>query len=147
MFMKPIKAGQSWTAYILSSLLENWSQSRAAGKTPLPALIELAHRLGISSMSAAAFGSAFGLAEACLGRPLSVKICCSDDLQPGEQALIRMLKATGPIVADGAAFGAASGELFDALVVAATSARRLLAPQEHELDRLWHTVHVARLSH
>lgn len=147
MFMKPIRAGQSWTTYILSSLLENWSASRASGTTPLPALIELAHRLGISSISAAAFGSAFGLAEACLGRPLAVKRCCSDDLQPGEQALIRMLKATGPAKAEGATFGAASDELFDALVVATTSARRLLAPQEHELDRLWHTVHVARLSH
>lgn len=147
MFMKPIKAGQGWTAYILSSLLENWSASRASGTTPLPALIQLAHRLGISSISAAAFGSAFDLAEACLGRPLSVKRCCSDDLQAGERVLIRMLKAAGPEQGDGRAFGAASGELFDALVVATTSARRLLAPQEHELDRLWHTVHVARLSH
>ncbi|HET8534450.1 MAG TPA: hypothetical protein VFL74_02765 [Sphingomicrobium sp.] len=147
MFMKPIKAGQSWTTYILSSLLENWSASRASGATPLPALIQLAHRLGISSISAAAFGSAFNLAEACLGRPLSVKRCCSEDLPAGEQALIHMLKASGPGQANGAALGAASSELLDALVVATTSARRLLAPQEHELDRLWHTVQVARLSH
>jgi hypothetical protein len=146
MFMKPLKAEQSWTSYILSSLLENWSASRASGIMPLPALIHVAHRLGISSVSAAAFGSAFDLAEACLGRHLSVKRCCSADLQAGELALIRMLKATGPGQSDATAFGAASGELFDALVVATTSARRLLAPQEHELDRLWHTVHVARLS-
>lgn len=147
MFMKPLKAEQSWATYALSNLLENWSASRATGAAPLPALIKLGHRLGISSLSAAAFGSAFSLAEACLGRPLSVERCCSDDLPAGERALIHMLKATGPGQADAAALGAASGELFDALVVATTSARRLLAPQEHELDRLWHTVHIARLSH
>lgn len=146
MYMKPLKAEKSWTTYILSTLLENWSTSRAAGTAPLPALIELAHKLGISSISAAAFGSVFDLAEACLGRPLSVKRCCSDDLRAGEWALIHMLNAS---VREGdvAAFDAASGELIDALVAAATSARRLLAPQEHELDRLWHTVHAARLSH
>jgi hypothetical protein len=147
MFMKPLKAEQSWTTYILSSLLENWSASRASGATPLPTLIQLAHRLGISSISAAAFGSAFDLAEACLGRPLSVKRCCSADLPAGERALIHMFQASGPGQANGAALGAASGELLDSLEVATTSSRRLLAPQEHELDRLWHTVHVARLSH
>jgi hypothetical protein len=145
MFMKPLKAEQSWTTFVLSTLLENWSASRAAGTAPLPALIQLAHRLGISSISAAAFGSVFGLAEACLGRPLSVKRCCNDDLPAGEWALIHMLNA-GLQEGDTAALGAASGELIDALVAAATSARRLLAPQEHELDRLWHTVHAARLS-
>ena len=147
MFMKPLKAGQSWATYVISCLIENWSESRASGAAPLPALIKLAHRLGISSISAAAFGSAFDLAEAWLGRPLSVKRGCSDDLPAGERALIHMLKATGPVQGNGFAPAAKSGELFDALVVAATSARRLLAPQEHELDRLWHTVHVARLSH
>jgi hypothetical protein len=110
-------------------------------------LIELGHKLGISSIATAAFASAFNLAESCLGRPLSVKRCCSNDLPAGELALIHLLKAAGPGQTDAAALGVASGELFDALVVATTSARRLLAPQEHELDRLWHTVHVARLSH
>ncbi len=147
MFMKPLQAEQSWTTYILSSLLENWSASRSSGAAPLPALVQLAHRLGISSLSAAAFGSAFNLAESCLGRTLSVERCCSDDLPAGERALIHMLKAPAPGQGDADALGAKSGELFDALVVATTSARRLLAPQEHELDRLWHTVHVARLSH
>ncbi|WP_196232925.1 hypothetical protein [Sphingomonas segetis] len=146
MFMKPIKAEQSWTTYVLSSLLESWSASRASGTAPLPALIALSHRLGVSSISAVAFGSVFDLAEACLGRSLSVNRCCSNDLPAGEWALIHMLNET---LRDGdiAALGAASGELIDALVAAATSARRLLAPQEHELDRLWHTVHAARLSH
>jgi hypothetical protein len=147
MFMKPIKAGQSWTTYVISSLLENWSRSRKSGVAPLPALVKLAHQLGISSISASAFGSVFGLAETCLGRPLSVERCCSDDLPAGERALIKMLQAAGPGPGHSAALGSASGEMFDALVVATTSARRLLAPQEHELDRLWHTVHVARLSH
>jgi hypothetical protein len=146
MFMKPIEAEQSWPTYVLAKLQESWSASRAARAAPLPALIQLAHRLGISSISAAAFGSVFDLAEACLGRPLSVKQCCSDDLQSGERALIHLLDA-GTQEGDAAALGAASHELFDALVAAATSARRLLAPQEHELDRLWSTVHVARLSH
>lgn len=54
MFMTPLKAEQSWTTYILSTLLENWSTSRALGTAPLPALIELAHRLDISSILAAA---------------------------------------------------------------------------------------------
>jgi hypothetical protein len=146
MFMKPLKAEQSWAAYVISSLIENWSASRASGTAPLPALIAVAHRLGISSISAAAFGSAFDLAEACLGRRLSVGRFGSDDLPPGERALIHMLNAAGPGQGDAAELGA-SGELFDALVAATTSSRRLLAPQEHELDRLWHTVHVARLSH
>lgn len=37
-------------------------------------------------------------------------------------------------------------ELAFALATAATSASRLLAPPEHELDRLWHTVDAARLT-
>lgn len=146
MFMKPLKAEQRWTTYILSALLENWSASRAQGAAPLPALIELAHRLGLASIAAAAFGSVFSLAEACLGRPLTVQRCCSNELPAGEWALIHMLD-TSLQEGDAVALGASSGELFDALLVAATSARRLLAPQEHELDRLWNTVHVARLSH
>jgi hypothetical protein len=146
MFMKPLEAGQSWTTYVLSTLLESWSASRASGTAPLPALIELAHRLGISSITAVAYGSVFGLAEACLERPLSVKRCCSDELPAGEWALIHMLDGTLQ-KADAAALGAASGEMFDALLTAATSARRLLAPPEHELDRLWSTTHAARLWH
>jgi hypothetical protein len=146
MYMKPLTAEQSWTTYVLSMLLENWSASRAAGTAPLPALINLARKLGISTISAAAFGSVFDLAEACLGRPLSVKRCCSDDLPAGEWALIHMINA-GVREGDAAALDAAPVGLVDALVAAATSARRLLAPQEHELDRLWHTVEAARLSH
>ncbi|HET6535113.1 MAG TPA: hypothetical protein VFG41_02930 [Sphingomicrobium sp.] len=146
MFMKPLKAEQSWTTYILSTLLENWSTSRASGAAPLPALIELAHRLDISSILAVALGSVFDLAEACLGRPLSVQHCCSDDLRPGEWALIHMLNDTLRDE-DATALGAGSREIFDALLAAATSARRLLAPQEHELDRLWNTTHAARLCH
>jgi hypothetical protein len=147
MFMQPLKADQSWVTYILSNLLENWSASRAAGAAALPALISVGHRLGISSLSAAAFGSAFGLAEACLGRPLSVERCCSDSLPPGEWGLIRMLRTSAWDRGDAEALGAGSVELFDALVAATASARSLLAPQDHELDRLWHSVHLARLSH
>lgn len=146
MFMKPLKAEQSWTTYVLSNLLESWSASRASGAAPLPALVQFAPKLGISSIAAAAFGSAFDLAEACLGRPLAVKHCCSDDLQAGERALIHLLDST-PQAGDSAVLGETSRELLDALVAAATSARRLLAPQEQELDRLWRTVELARLSH
>jgi hypothetical protein len=146
MFMKPLEAGQSWTTYVLSTLLESWSASRASGTSPLPALIELAHKHGISSITAVAYGSVFGLAEACLGRPLSVKRCCSDELPAGEWALIHMLD--GQLQeGDAAALAAKSGEMFDTLLTAATSARRLLAPPEHELDRLWNTTHAARLWH
>jgi hypothetical protein len=108
--------------------------------------MELGHRLGISSIAAAAFGSVFALAEACLGRPLAVTRCCSDDLQPGEWALIHML-GSGMRDGDAEALGSTSSELIDALVAASNSARLLLSPHEHELDRLWHTVHVARLTH
>ena len=146
MLMQPLQAEQKWTTFILSNLIQKWSAAREAGIAPLPALIEIAPGLGIPSGLAAAFGSVFELAEACLGRPLKVEQCCSASLQDGEQTLIRMLQTAS---SEGAAavFGEKSRGLADALVVAATSANRLLAPQEHELERLWNTVHVARLCH
>ena len=146
MLMRPIEAEQKCITFVLANLLENWSASRMSGVAPLPALIELAPRLGIPSGLAAAFASVFELAEACLGRPLSVERCCDDRLPAGERTLIRMLltpSAEGSI----AVFEEASRELYDAWLVSATSASRLLAPQEHELDRLWETVHAARLIH
>ena len=146
MLMQPLKAEQKWTTFILANLLEKWSAARVSGVAPLPALIELAPKLGIPSDLAAAFGSVFELAEACLGRPLKVERCCSASLQEGERALIRMLQNASS-EGGAAVFGEKSRELADALAVAATSASRLLAPQEHELDRLWNTVHVARLCH
>ena len=146
MFMQPLRSEQKWTTFILSNLLESWSESRMSGAAPLPALIELAPKLGISSLSAAAFGSVFELAEACLGRPLQVERCCSDSLHADERALIRMLQ-TASAERSPAAFAEASSELADALALAAKSAALLLAPQEHELERLWNTLHAARLSH
>ena len=144
MFMQPLKADQKWTTFILSNLLENWSESRRTGVAPLPVLFELAPKLQIPTGLAAAFGSVFELAETCLGRPLNIKHCCSADLEPPEQALIRMLQS-GSAAEGVAAFGNAAPELAEALATAATSASRLLSPPEHELDRLWHTVDAARL--
>lgn len=146
MMMQPLKADQKWTTFILANLLESWSASRRRGVAPFPILFELAPKLGIPTALAAAFGSVFELAETCIGRPLNIERCCSTELMAPEQALIRMLQ-TGSAAEGLAAFGDASRELAEALATAATSASRLLAPPEHELDRLWHTVDAARLIH
>ena len=146
MLMQPLKADQKWTTFILSNLLENWSASRRSGVAPLPVLIELAPKLGIPSELIVAFCSVFELAEACLGRSLNVEHCCSDTLQRPEHALIEMLQ-TGSATEGAASFAEAPIELWKALLLASTNVSRLLAPQEHELDRLWDTVHVARLIH
>ena len=144
--MQPLKAEQKWTTFVLANLLQKWSAARASGTAPLPALVELAPDLGIPSGLAAAFGSVFELAEACLDRPLRVEQCCSAGLQDGERALIHMLQ-TASSEEGAAVFGEKSRGLADALLVAATSANRLLAPQENELERLRNTMHAARLCH
>lgn len=146
MLRQPLDPKQNWTTFIISNLIEKWSEARAAHEFPLPKLVELAPKLGISSGLAAAFGSVFELAEACLGRPIVVDRCCGEQLDAAEQSLIQMLQTAS---AEGPArmFGQLSSELGEALAVATKSVSLLLAPQQQQFEDLSSTVHAARLSH
>lgn len=126
MLMTGEKVGSDWNRHVAASLLRKWATLRVSEEQPLPALVDLAGKLGATSLLAVSLGSTFRLSEACLGRPLNLEGCCTPDLGEDASALIHMLNG---VQADGAplALRDAPPGLFSALASAVASARWLFS--------------------